>query len=68
MNVEPFKSLTNNDAEVYDSDACPSDVDVMIVHAYTKISQKFGFLHNVLHLDAKQLKDKAKLLCEYMLL
>ena len=32
------------------------------LQAYTKISQKFGFLHNVLYLDAKQLKDKAKFL------
>ena len=25
--------------------------------AYAKLSHKFGFFHNVLHLDAKQLKD-----------
>ncbi|CAB4045728.1 Hypothetical predicted protein, partial [Paramuricea clavata] len=29
------------------------------LQAYAKLSHKFGFLHNVLHLDAKQLKDGA---------
>ena len=29
---------------------------------YTKISLKFGFLHNNLYLEAKQLKEKAKFL------
>ena len=27
------------------------------LQAYAKLSHKFGFFHNVLHLDAKQLKD-----------
>ena len=27
MNVEPVKSLTNNDVEVYNSDACSADVE-----------------------------------------
>ena len=29
------------------------------LQAYAKLSHKFGFFHNVLHLDAKQLKDGA---------
>ena len=29
------------------------------LQAYAKLSHKFGFLHNVLHFDAKQLKDGA---------